>query len=104
MPLTQFRVLVVGQDQHDVGPPPFAVPGVLDMLVVLLGLAELVHSSAREYRVVTLHERILAQSLRRAPRENRQPPQTSAQRRQSADFDDDAAAAASGSVHVTIIL
>lgn len=104
MPLTQFRVLVVGQDQHDIGPPPFAVPGVLDVLVVLLGLAELVHSPAREHRVVTLHECILVQSLRRAPRENRQPPQTPAQRRQSADYDDDAAAVDSGSVHITIIL
>jgi len=73
------------------------------VLVVLLGLAELVHSPAREHRVVTLHERVLGQSLRRAPRENRQPPQTPAQRRQSAG-EDDATAAAPGGVHVTIML
>jgi len=103
MPLTQFLVLIVGQDQHDVGPPPFADPGVLDVLVVLLGLAELVHSPARQHRVVTLHERVLVQSLRRAPREDGQPPQTPAQRRQS-EGEDDAAAAAPGGVHVTMIL
>lgn len=99
MVITQFCVLIVSQNQHDVGPPPFTVPCVFGVLVVLLGLSELVHSPAREHRVVTLHERVLVQSLRRTPRDNRQPPQTPAPRRQSTY---DSAAAASGGVHVTI--